>query len=95
MVVTRRPLGVLLMDDEAGGDAKLLAVPISKILPMYDHWQKIDDVNPARRAAIQHFFEHYKDLEPTAGQGQGLGRCGGRQGRGDGGLGRFTKKDRA
>ncbi|MEO3692881.1 inorganic diphosphatase [Roseateles paludis] len=65
VVVTCRPLGVLLMDDEAGGDAKLLAVPVSKILPMYDHWQKINDVNPARRAAIQHFFEHYKDLEPT------------------------------
>jgi inorganic pyrophosphatase len=63
VVVTCRALGVLKMDDEAGGDAKLLAVPISKILSMYDHWQKIDDVNPARRAAIQHFFEHYKDLE--------------------------------
>ena len=63
VVVTCRALGVLMMDDEAGGDAKLLAVPTSKILPMYDHWQQIEDVNPARRAAIQHFFEHYKDLE--------------------------------
>ena len=63
VVVTCRPLGVLMMDDEAGGDAKLLAVPTSKILAMYDHWQKIEDVNPARLAAIQHFFEHYKDLE--------------------------------
>ena len=48
---------------EAGVDGKVIAVPTSKILPMYDHWQEIEDVNPARRAAIQHFFEHYKDLE--------------------------------
>ena len=51
--------------DEAGGDAKVLAVPTSKILPMYNHWQKPADVNPMRLNAIQHFFEHYKDLEPN------------------------------
>jgi inorganic pyrophosphatase len=55
---------VLKMDDEAGGDAKLLAVPIEKVLPMYGHWQKPEDVNPMRLNAITHFFEHYKDLEP-------------------------------
>jgi inorganic pyrophosphatase len=64
VVVTCRPLGVLKMDDEAGGDAKLLAVPIDKVLPMYSHWQKVEDVNPMRLNAIRHFFEHYKDLEP-------------------------------
>ena len=63
VVVTCRPLGMLKMTDEAGGDAKLLAVPTSKILPMYDHWQTIEDVNKMRLNAIQHFFEHYKDLE--------------------------------
>jgi len=63
--VTCRPLGVLMMDDEAGGDAKLLAVPTNKILPMYSHWEKIEDVNQMRLKAIQHFFEHYKDLEPN------------------------------
>ncbi|MFV8075440.1 inorganic diphosphatase, partial [Enterobacter cloacae complex sp.6730661] len=55
VVVTCRPLGVLMMDDEAGGDAKLLAVPTNKILPMYSHWEKIEDVNPMRLSAIQHF----------------------------------------
>jgi len=65
VVVTCRPLGVLMMDDEAGGDAKLLAVPTNKILPMYSHWEKIEDVNQMRLKAIQHFFEHYKDLEPN------------------------------
>src|ERR1700757_2277891 len=65
VVVTCRALGVLMMDDEAGGDAKLLAVPTTKILPIYDHWQKPEDINQMRLKAIQHFFEHYKDLEPN------------------------------
>jgi inorganic pyrophosphatase len=64
VVVTCRAVGVLKMEDEAGVDAKLLAVPIDKVLPMYTHWQKPEDVNPMRLNAIQHFFEHYKDLEP-------------------------------
>ena len=64
MVVTCRPIGVLKMEDEAGGDAKLLAVPIDKILPIYTHWQKPEDMNELRLKQIQHFFEHYKDLEP-------------------------------
>jgi inorganic pyrophosphatase len=63
VVVTCRAVGVLKMDDEAGGDAKLLAVPIDKVLPMYGHWKKPEDVNQMRLKAIQHFFEHYKDLE--------------------------------
>jgi inorganic pyrophosphatase len=63
VVVTCRAIGVLQMDDEAGGDAKLLAVPINKVLPIYSHWQKPEDINQMRLKAIQHFFEHYKDLE--------------------------------
>jgi inorganic pyrophosphatase len=63
VVVKCRPLGVLKMDDEAGGDAKLLAVPIDKILSIYSHWRKPEDLNPLRLKTIQHFFEHYKDLE--------------------------------
>jgi inorganic pyrophosphatase len=64
VVVTCRALGLLRMDDEAGQDAKLLAVPITKILPMYSKWTKPEDISPMRLNAIQHFFEHYKDLEP-------------------------------
>jgi inorganic pyrophosphatase len=52
-----------MMDDEAGGDAKLLAVPEDRILPIYTHWQKPEDMNELRLNQIQHFFEHYKDLE--------------------------------
>ena len=64
VVVTCRAIGVLNMEDEAGGDAKLLAVPIDKILSIYRHWQKPEDMNELRLKQIQHFFEHYKDLEP-------------------------------
>jgi inorganic pyrophosphatase len=64
VVVRCRPLGILKMQDEAGGDSKLLAAPISKTLPWYDHWRTHEDVGPHRLAQIQHFFEHYKDLEP-------------------------------
>jgi inorganic pyrophosphatase len=63
-VVRCRAIGVLKMEDEAGGDSKLLAVPIDKLLPIYKHLQKPADLAPERLAQIQHFFEHYKDLEP-------------------------------
>ncbi len=62
-VVRCRALGMLNMKDEAGSDAKLLAVPIDKVLPMYRRIRKIDDVASETLAQIQHFFEHYKDLE--------------------------------
>ncbi|MDR2853292.1 MAG: inorganic diphosphatase [Burkholderiaceae bacterium] len=63
VVVPCRPVGLLMMEDEAGIDAKVLAVPTTKVLPMYGHWKDIDTVNPVRRKALAHFFEHYKDLE--------------------------------
>jgi inorganic pyrophosphatase len=63
VVVRCRPLGVLRMDDEAGGDSKLLAVPADDICPLFIYWKSIDDVPEIRLKQIQHFFEHYKDLE--------------------------------
>ena len=65
VVVRCRPNGVLKMTDEAGEDAKVLAVPVDKILSIYSHWQKPEDMNELRLRQIQHFFEHYKDLEPN------------------------------
>lgn len=62
-VIRCRPIGLLSMIDEAGGDAKLLAVPVDSVLPMYKHWRKPEDLQPERLAQIRHFFEHYKDLE--------------------------------
>lgn len=63
VVVRCRALGVLNMEDEGGEDAKLLAVPENKILPLYDHLKAVSDIHPMSLNAIQHFFEHYKDLE--------------------------------
>ena len=64
VVVSCRAIGIFLMDDEAGGDAKILAVPENKILPLYSGWKKPEDLNPMILNQIKHFFEHYKDLEP-------------------------------
>jgi inorganic pyrophosphatase len=63
-VVACRPIGMLRMEDEAGGDSKLLAVPTDKIVPIYKHWKKPEDLADLHLQRIQHFFEHYKDLEP-------------------------------
>ena len=63
VVVPCRPIGILKMEDESGQDGKVLAVPTDKVLPIYTHWQKPEDINPLRLKAIAHFFEHYKDLE--------------------------------
>ena len=64
VVVPCRPIGILKMEDESGVDGKVLAVPTTKILPIYSHWEKPEDINPLRLKTIAHFFEHYKDLEP-------------------------------
>ena len=64
VVVRCRAIGVLKMTDESGEDAKVLAVPVDKVLPIYKHWQKPEDLQDLRLQQIQHFFEHYKDLEP-------------------------------
>jgi len=64
VVVPCRAIGVLKMQDEAGDDAKVLAVPIDKVLSIYTQWQQPEDLNPLRLKTIAHFFEHYKDLEP-------------------------------
>ncbi len=64
VVVRCRPLGVLKMVDDGGPDAKVLAVPVDKVLPIYKSWTKPEDLNDLRLHQIRHFFEHYKDLEP-------------------------------
>ena len=64
VVVPCRAIGILKMTDEAGEDGKVLAVPTNKILSLYSRWEKPEDLNPMRLKTIEHFFEHYKDLEP-------------------------------
>jgi inorganic pyrophosphatase len=63
-VVRCRPLGLLKMVDEAGDDAKVLAVPIQKLTPDYDHIVTYEDIAENKLTRITHFFMHYKDLEP-------------------------------
>ncbi len=63
-VIRSRPVGVLLMEDEAGGDEKILAVPVQELHPYYDNITTHEDIRPILREQIAHFFEHYKDLEP-------------------------------
>jgi len=62
-VVRCRPVGVLNMSDEAGPDAKLVAVPHDKLTTVYKEIQDVDDIPELLRQQINHFFENYKDLE--------------------------------
>ena len=62
-VIRCRPVGVLKMTDEAGGDAKVVAVPHTKLSKEYDHIQDVGDLPALLKAQIQHFFESYKALE--------------------------------
>ena len=62
-VIRCRPIGILRMSDEAGEDAKLVAVPVSKLTPLYNDVHEITDLPKLLLAQIKHFFEHYKDLE--------------------------------
>ena len=64
VVVRCRPIGMLEMEDEAGGDAKLLAVPVDKLTTMYRDIVSPRDLQPIILDQISHFFAHYKDLEP-------------------------------
>ncbi len=63
VMVKARPIGVLAMEDEAGIDNKILAVPLEKIDPFMSQIQDAEDLNPTLKARIKHFFDHYKELE--------------------------------
>lgn len=62
-VITCRPVGVLEMEDEAGDDAKIVAVPVSKVTRIYDRVLAAADLPEGLVHTIEHFFAHYKDLE--------------------------------
>ena len=63
VVIRCRPVGVLRMNDEAGEDAKVLAVPVPKITSLYDNIRTYQDLPYLLLRQIEHFFQHYKDLE--------------------------------
>lgn len=63
VVIRCRPIGLLRMTDESGKDAKILAVPVTKLTPLYQHVQVPADLGKELLNKIEHFFVHYKDLE--------------------------------
>jgi inorganic pyrophosphatase len=63
-VIAVRPVGVVKMQDEAGGDEKIVAVPVPRLTRRYESVHEYTDLPEITRQQIQHFFEHYKDLEP-------------------------------
>ena len=62
-VIRVRPVGALLMEDEAGGDEKIIAVPVDKLHPFYKNVKSYEDLPTILLEQIAHFFQHYKDLE--------------------------------
>jgi inorganic pyrophosphatase len=63
-VINCRPIGVLVMEDEAGNDEKIIAVPSSHVSRRYDAVIDYSQLPEITREQIEHFFQHYKDLEP-------------------------------
>jgi inorganic pyrophosphatase len=63
VVIRCRPVGVLKMEDDGGMDDKLIAVPVTKVDPFMSGVEDLTDIPSKTRDRIQHFFEHYKDLE--------------------------------
>lgn len=63
-VIRCRPVGVLLMTDEYGGDEKVIAVPTDDLHPFYTNVRSYADLPQLMLDQIAHFFQHYKDLEP-------------------------------
>ncbi|MBN2647163.1 MAG: inorganic diphosphatase [Thiotrichales bacterium] len=62
-VIRCRPIGIFKMTDDGGQDAKVIAVPVTKLTPIYANIQQVEDI-PLLKQQIEHFFSHYKDLEP-------------------------------
>jgi inorganic pyrophosphatase len=63
-IINARPIGVLIMEDNAGQDEKILAVPSDHLTQRYTHIKNYKDLPEITLNQIEHFFEHYKDLEP-------------------------------
>lgn len=63
-VINVRPIGVLVMEDNSGQDEKIVAVPSPALTKRYDNVHDVRDLPEITLQQIEHFFEHYKDLEP-------------------------------
>ena len=63
-MIPSRPIGMLEMEDEAGIDTKILAVPTAKVDPFFANVKDVSDLDETTKKKIQHFFNHYKEIEP-------------------------------
>jgi inorganic pyrophosphatase len=63
-IIRSRAIGILCMEDEAGADEKIIAVPIDKLHPYFSNVTSFRQLPDVERQQIEHFFAHYKDLEP-------------------------------
>ena len=63
-VINVRPIGVMLIEDNSGQDEKIIAVPTTALTKRYENVRDYDDLPDITLKQIEHFFEHYKDLEP-------------------------------
>lgn len=66
VLIEVRPIGVLIMEDQAGGDEKVICVPLDRIDPYYTNTNYIEEIPEILRSKIEYFFQHYKDLQPNS-----------------------------
>ena len=66
VLIEVRPIGALLMEDQAGGDEKIICVPRDNIDPYYTDTEYVEQLPAILRSKIEYFFHHYKDLQPNA-----------------------------
>ena len=66
VLIEVRPIGVLIMEDQAGGDEKVICVPLDRIDPYYTNTNHIEEIPEILRSKIEYFFQHYKDLQPNS-----------------------------
>lgn len=66
ILIEVRPIGALVMEDQAGGDEKIICLPSNKTDPFYENVGYIEQLPEILRAKIEYFFRHYKDLQPNS-----------------------------
>ena len=66
VLIEVRPIGVLIMEDQAGGDEKIICVPLNRIDPYYEKTSVLEELPEILRSKIEYFFLHYKDLQPNS-----------------------------
>ena len=66
VLIEVRPIGALVMEDQAGGDEKIICVPMANIDPYYSDINNLSDLPEILKSKIKYFFKHYKDLQPNA-----------------------------